>query len=372
MKAKTILIAVFCILSLAGCRNGTNDIPASDVTESVQSAESAETTSDEAVAKTEAIRNDTEQSAAAESTGGQRLTLEEAKAAALEHAGVNEPEAVNIKTEFDHDDGVNVIEVKFDTVSYEYEYEINADNGNIIKSSKEALTEQTPRNAITAEEAENIALKHAGIKRSDAVFEKTERDFDDGVEKFEVKFICGGVEYEYDIGAADGSVIKYSTEKAAVQTIQNSAKNITAEDAENIALKHAGLKRSGVTFEKTERDFDDGVEKFEVKFICGGVEYEYDIGAADGSVIKYSTEKAAVQTIQNSAKNITAEDAENIALKHAGLKRSGVTFEKTERDFDDGVEKFEVKFICGGQEYEYEINAAGGDIIKFEIDEIDD
>ena len=214
MKAKAALIAVFCILSLAGCKNDSGEIPAAaDTTAAVQNTEPSETTSAETVTETEAVQNNTEESATAESTDGQRLTLEEAKAAALGYAGVNESEVTNVKTEFDYDNGVNVIEVKFDTATYEYEYEINADNGNIIKSSKEALTEQTLRNTITAEEAENIALKHAGIKRSDAVFEKTDRDFDDGTKKFEVKFIYGNQEYEYEISAASGDIIKFEIDE---------------------------------------------------------------------------------------------------------------------------------------------------------------
>ncbi len=68
---------------------------------------------------------------------------------------------------------------------------------------------------------------------------------------------------------------------------------------------------------------------------------------------------------------ISAEDAENIALEHAGLSRNDVTFIKTEHETDDNREKYEIEFIYGGKEYEYDISA-GGDIIKFEIDEIND
>lgn len=118
MKAKTALIAAFCILSLAGCQNGTHDIPTADTTVPVQSAETTETTSAVTAADTEAVQKDTEQSSAAENTGGQRLTLEEAEAAALGHAGVSKSEVAAIESEFDHDDGVNVIEVEFYTSSY--------------------------------------------------------------------------------------------------------------------------------------------------------------------------------------------------------------------------------------------------------------
>ncbi len=212
MKAKTALIAAFCILSLAGCQNGTHDIPTADTTVPVQSAETTETTSAVTAANTEAVQKDTEQSSAAENTGGQRLTLEEAEAAALGHAGVDESEVTTIEAEFDHDDGVNVIEVEFYTSSYEYEYKINADDGHIIKFSREALLWETPGKVISTEEAENIALEHAGLSRDDVTFIKTENDTDDARGKYEIEFICGGKEYEYDINTG-GEIIKYEIDE---------------------------------------------------------------------------------------------------------------------------------------------------------------
>lgn len=212
MKAKTALIAAFCILSLAGCQNGTNDIPTADTTVPVQSAETTETTSAVTAADTEAVQKDTEQSSAPENTDSQRLTLEEAEAAALGHAGVSKSEVAAIESEFDHDDGVNVIEVEFYTSSYEYEYKINADDGHIIKFSREALLWETPREVISAEEAENIALEHAGLSRDDVTFIKTENDTDDARGKYEIEFICGGKKYEYDINTG-GDIIKYEIDE---------------------------------------------------------------------------------------------------------------------------------------------------------------
>lgn len=212
MKAKPALIAAFCILSLAGCQNGTHDIPTADTTVPVQSAETTETTSAVTAADTEAVQKETEQSSAAENTDGQRLTLEEAEAAALGHAGVDESEVTTIEAEFDHDDGVNVIEVEFYTSSYEYEYKINADDGHIIKFSREVLLWETPREVISAEEAENIALEHAGLSRDDVTFIKTENDTDDARGKYEIEFICGGKKYEYDINTG-GDIIKYEIDE---------------------------------------------------------------------------------------------------------------------------------------------------------------
>lgn len=212
MKAKPALIAAFCILSLAGCQNGTHDIPTADTTVPVQSAETTETTSAVTAADTEAVQKDTEQSSAPENTDSQRLTLEEAEAAALGHAGVSKSEVAAIESEFDHDDGVNVIEVEFYTSSYEYEYKINADDGHIIKFSREVLLWETPREVISTEEAENIALEHAGLSRDDVTFIKTENDTDDERGKYEIEFICGGKKYEYDINTG-GDIIKYEIDE---------------------------------------------------------------------------------------------------------------------------------------------------------------
>lgn len=212
MKAKTALIAALCILLLASCQNSTGDIPTADATDSIQSSEPSETASNESAAETETAQNNTELSDTADNTDNRQLTADEAKAAALEHAGVNESEVTHSETEFDHDDGISVIEVKFLTSSHEYEYEINADNGNIIKYSREVLIWQTPQEVISAEEAENIALEHAGFSRNDVTFIKTEQDIDDKRGKYEIEFIYGSKEYEYSINAG-GDIIKYEIDE---------------------------------------------------------------------------------------------------------------------------------------------------------------
>lgn len=71
---------------------------------------------------------------------------------------------------------------------------------------------------------------------------------------------------------------------------------------------------------------------------------------------------------KNKVKDIGLEKAKEIALKHAGLKKSEVTKLKAERDRDDGIVKYEVEFEKGRMEYDYEINAETGKILKAEKD----
>ncbi len=65
------------------------------------------------------------------------ITKEEAKAAALNHAGLNASDVKRIEIELDRERNGLVYEIDFDAGKYEYEYEINAENGKVIRSAKE-------------------------------------------------------------------------------------------------------------------------------------------------------------------------------------------------------------------------------------------
>ena len=74
---------------------------------------------------------------------------------------------------------------------------------------------------------------------------------------------------------------------------QNNANgSITLDEAADIALKDAGLTAADVNFTKKALGTDDGVQKYEIEFISGGYEYEYDIAPATGQIIEKSRETA--------------------------------------------------------------------------------
>jgi len=63
------------------------------------------------------------------------------------------------------------------------------------------------------------------------------------------------------------------------------------------------------------------------------------------------------------------EAAKAAALAHAGLKAADVTFVKCKLDWENGVQVYDVEFFTqDGREYDYEINAATGDVLKAEQD----
>ena len=61
---------------------------------------------------------------------------------------------------------------------------------------------------------------------------------------------------------------------------------------------------------------------------------------------------------------VTAEEAQNIALAHAGLTQDQVQYLRTEYEVDQGVPQFEVEFHYDGWEYDYEISAETGEILS--------
>lgn len=74
------------------------------------------------------------------------------------------------------------------------------------------------------------------------------------------------------------------------------------------------------------------------------------------------------KTKQDVTNEITAEKAKEIALNHAGVKASEVRDLDIEKDRDDGIVKYEIDFESGRMEYEYEIHAETGKILKAEKD----
>ena len=227
-------------------------------------------------------------------------------------------------------------------------------------SSEGSVTQGSPSSAsyITADEAEQAALSHAGISASDVSFITCELDFDDGIMVYEVEFISGSTEYDYDINALDKSVLKFSTERADNynQSGQGSSSgnsaSVTEAEAQQAAFSHAGV--SGATVIKDRED-----NKYEIEFIAGSYKYEYEISAADGRVIE--SEKEAVKS-SGTAYSVSADEARQKALSHAGVTDPY----EFEIDYDRDENKYEIEFKSGGYEYSYDINAATGEIIKSE------
>ena len=148
---------------------------------------------------------------------------------------------------------------------------------------------------------------------------------------------------------------------------------ITEAQARQIALKDAGLTEDQVTFVRSQVDYDDGVKEFEVEFYAGNMEYDYDIDAASGAIRSkdQDCEFYAPTAGQAAGGAVTKEQALETALNHAGVSKANASYVQVHKDYDDGMEQFDVKFYVGMTEYSYDIDANTGRIVDYDI-EIDD
>lgn len=241
---------------------------------------------------------------------------------------------------------------------------------------------------IGPEAAKEAALKHAAVSASDATFVEAEYDYDDGRMVYEVEFHVKGTEYDYEIDAQTGEVVKYKTEQNGTNTGGSSANTssfIGESAAKAAALSHAGVSESSTKYCNAWLEYDDGrPECYEVEFMAGNTRYEYKIALTSATVLEseresyggsgssgQSTGQSGSQTSGSSGTSSTdigAEKAKSIALNHAGVSASQTSEMKVEQDWDDGVLEYEVEFKAGGVEYEYTIHGGTGQILKYESD----
>ncbi len=84
-----------------------------------------------------------------------------------------------------------------------------------------------------------------------------------------------------------------TTDSTGTQTQSTQAAGITEDDAKQTALNDAGVAEQDTTGLSVHRETDDGVDKYEVHFMVGTVEYDYDIDANTGAILERSSENEA-------------------------------------------------------------------------------
>ncbi len=71
----------------------------------------------------------------------------------------------------------------------------------------------------------------------------------------------------------------------------NEPQFIGEERAEQIALEKAGISVADVKYININLDFDDGIWKYEVEFKKDRTEYEVDVNAIDGNILKWEEDR---------------------------------------------------------------------------------
>ncbi len=265
------------------------------------------------------------------------ITKAEAKTVALRDAGLSEAEASALRTRLEFDDGRFQYEVDFYSNGTEYEYLIQAKDGDII-----ARDIDSGRNSNN--DVQDLPQDTGNQFASDENSPMQPQ---------------GGVGNQPD--------------KEEDSTVQS--QEVSLDGAKAAALKDAGLSESDVTFKKTELDYDHGTQVYDIEFYTSDTEYEYEIDASSGTVLEKNIEQFQIQTnpansaINSSSNNYIGVDrAKEIALNHAQLNESDVQFVKAKLENDDDGVEYEIEFYSGRTEYDYTIDAVSGNIIEYDVD----
>ena len=218
---------------------------------------------------------------------GMPIGMQAALEAAANYAGLTTADITDADVDPELDENPAHYEVEFQVPGKgELEYKVEAYTGQVLSGPANVTPSVPAAGDVGLEAAKSAALKHAGL--STAVFTKAERDYDDGRLEYELEFHTDSAAYEVTVDAATGRVLDYEKENLRGGT---GGTDIGAQAAKAAALKHAGLSEGQVRELQVEWDNEHGRAVYEVEFKSGGMEYEYVIDAATGSVLEHQAER---------------------------------------------------------------------------------
>ena len=166
------------------------------------------------------------------------IGMDAASSAAEEYAGTTAVDSVTAEVDSELDEFPAPYEVELHTAWGEFEYLVDAYTGKVISGQKDLPSTVSARNDTvkpsqpvsppaqssqpaqpsgTAQDigyakAKSIALNHAGVSENEAYDMDIELDDEDGILVYEVEFKSGNMEYDYEINAATGAILKHESE----------------------------------------------------------------------------------------------------------------------------------------------------------------
>lgn len=242
-------------------------------------------------------------------TGAPAMPIGKEKAISLakEYAGVTESHTSYAEADAELDDVPPHYEVELYFGNGEYEYIVDGYSGEILRgkagvAADAPAEQQTPAQSaeqmISEDSAFDIAVKHFSTKYPEADAGSLQRrsvklDRDDGKLHYDVEFFISGYEVDYKIDAYSGDITSWDTDYEAPRSTSSASASgdIGADKAKAIALSHAGLSEAQVSRLRAEKDKDNGRLEYEVEFSADGMEYDYTIDAATGSILEHEKDK---------------------------------------------------------------------------------
>ena len=233
---------------------------------------------------------------------------------------------------------------------------------------------------IGLEKAREIAL----AKQPDGTIKEISFDFENGRAVYEGELLYNGREYEFDIDAVSGDILKWRDDGPMDpddQPIPDDGAYIGLEKAKEIALQ----RLPGAQVLELKLDRDDGRVIYEGELATDTLEADFEIDALTGDILKWEEEArrgSATQATQaptqaTQAPSGNASTPTNPSAGYLGLaqvqeivlaKVPGGTIRDLEFDYEDGRPVYEGEVRQGRLEVDFEIDALTGHILKWETD----
>lgn len=269
---------------------------------------------------------------------GSYISEDSAKTTAYNHANVNEKDVASIQLTKDKENGKDVYSIEFYTKDKKYDYYIDRSTGEILKNESENLTSAMNNEKNTDSKKNNTSTTVNTTSNSN---NKT----------------------------TASNTPSNNTNKSSSSNKTPASSSITKEKAKSIAFAHAKVSESNVKGLKIENDWEHGQEAYSVSFYTGNYEYEYDIAKSNGTILKADKDYEKNNNSSNSNSMISKDKAMSIALaKVSGATSSNIYIELEK---DDGRYTYEGEINFNNKEYEFEIDAYTGNILKWEVDSFD-
>ncbi len=197
-------------------------------------------------------------------------------------------------------------------------------------------------------------------KVPNAVVTEVDSDYEKGTLVYEVELVKGDKKYTIKYRASNAKVLEYGWEMQYVKPDNQNAL-ISKSKCKQLARKEV---KNGKILSCTKKR-DDGVDIYKLKLKKNSKRYTLVYHARTGALIEYEWElTAASKSSKAKSGYIGVAKAKKIALAEV----PGATVVKAEFDMDDGVPVYEVELIKGNYEYDFEIHAKTGKILKQEKD----
>ena len=175
-----------------------------------------------------------------------------------------------------------------------------------VEELKDLAEAGAPAMPIGKAAAAYAAEQYAGTTVLDSVTAEVDPELDESPAHYEVELHTAWGEFEYLVDAYAGKVLSGQkdlliafAQNAAPQPAQPSeqkpapseaTKDIGYAKAKSIALGHAGVRETQAYDMDIELDDEDGRLIYEVEFKSGNMEYDYEIDAATGAILKHEAE----------------------------------------------------------------------------------